>query len=86
MSDKVEEATRYAENLAHELWKKHWSWRTTEQNWKPVSGDLVGLLTQIDNLTAGLVVAEEHMKGRLEKLASETFDGKLRQKLMDLAK
>jgi hypothetical protein len=46
------EAAGYAERLALALWEKHY--RHSTPNWKPLSNDLVGLLTQIDNMTAAL--------------------------------
>lgn len=45
-------ACRYAESLAVALVKRHWADET--HGWKPLSGDLIGLLTQIDNMTSGL--------------------------------
>lgn len=45
-------AERYAENLAVAL---HNVYYHENKQWQPLSGDLVGLLTQIDNMTAGLV-------------------------------
>jgi len=48
----VREETRYAERLATSLWEKHW--KEDAPDWKPLSGDLIGILTQIDNMTAGL--------------------------------
>lgn len=47
----LETATGYAERLAVVLMEKHFPDATT---WKPLSGDLIGILTQIDNLTTGL--------------------------------
>lgn len=51
MSEMNKEATRYAERLAVALHQKHYP---EVVQWKPLSGDLLGLLTQIDNMTAGL--------------------------------
>ncbi len=45
-----DEATRYAENLAVAL-SRHFP---HVPQWKPLTGDLIGLLTQIDNMAAGL--------------------------------
>lgn len=47
----IADATAYAENLASALHSQHYAENTS---WRPLSGDLVGLLTQIDNMTAGL--------------------------------
>lgn len=49
------EAATYAENLARALWEKHY--KDAVPQWEPLSGDVVGLLTQIDNMTAGLAPA-----------------------------
>lgn len=51
------EAERYAERLATVLWEKHW--KADSPQWRPLSGDLIGILTQIDNMTAGLVRASK---------------------------
>jgi hypothetical protein len=48
----LEEATRYAERLAVAIHAKHYAGSAPQ--WKPLSGDLLGLLTQIDNMTAGM--------------------------------
>jgi hypothetical protein len=45
-------ATTYARELAVSLWEKHW--KATAPNWKPLD-DLYGILTQIDNMTCGMV-------------------------------
>lgn len=47
------DAAGYAERLAVALWEKHY--RDEAPNWEPLRGDLIGLLTQIDNMTTGLV-------------------------------
>lgn len=41
----------YATHLACCLWEKHW--KDQSPHWKPLP-DLLGVLTQIDNMTAGL--------------------------------
>lgn len=48
------EACQYAERLAASMHAKHYSDNTT---WRPLSGDLIGLLTQIYNMAAGLTHA-----------------------------
>ena len=51
LSARLAEAERYAEGLAVALAARHYP----EVNvWRPLSGDLIGLLTQIDNMTSGL--------------------------------
>ena len=50
----VEVAAQYAERLANVLWEKHY--RNAAPNWKPLTGDLIGIITQIDNMTSGLAL------------------------------
>ena len=50
-----DEALNYARSLAVALHRKHFS---HVENWKPLD-DVVGLLTQIDNMTAGLSAVSE---------------------------
>lgn len=57
LATRLNEATTYAERLVSVLHEKHW--RADAPQWKPLSGDLVGILTQIDNMTAGLIRAKE---------------------------
>lgn len=45
----------YATSLARAIWEKHF--KETAPDWKPLP-DLIGVLTQIDNMTAGMVRAE----------------------------
>lgn len=42
----------YATNLAIALWERHW--KADAPDWKPLP-DLLGVLTQIDNMSARLV-------------------------------
>lgn len=42
----------YATRLAVQLWEKHY--KSDSPNWKP-EPDLLGVLMQIDNMTAGMV-------------------------------
>lgn len=49
--DQQQEALRYATELAKNLHTKHYS---HVAEWEPLP-DLVGVLTQIDNMTAGLI-------------------------------
>jgi hypothetical protein len=46
------EAAGYAERLAAALWEKHY--KNDAPHWKPLSGDLIGIISQIDNMTTGL--------------------------------
>lgn len=45
----------YATDLARHIWAKHFA--ETAPDWEPLP-DLMGVLTQIDNMTAGMVRAE----------------------------
>lgn len=47
----LSEATRHAESIAIAIHGKHFP---EIDQWKPHSGDLIGLLTQIDNMTASM--------------------------------
>lgn len=51
-ADEIERAASYAEHLACAIWERHY--KDDAPHWKPLSGDVLGLLTQIDNMTAGL--------------------------------
>lgn len=42
----------YAKRLAEAIWKKHY--KVTAPQWEPVD-HLIGVLTQIDNMTSGLI-------------------------------
>jgi hypothetical protein len=42
---------RYAQSLATTIWEKHW--KQDAPNWKPLD-DVLGVLTQIDNMVAGM--------------------------------
>jgi hypothetical protein len=42
----------YAKRLAEAIWEMHY--KTIAVNWKPLP-DLIGVLTQIDNMTSGLI-------------------------------
>ena len=46
-----EDALKYAQGLAMSMWEKHW--KQDSPNWKPLD-DIVGVLTQIDNMVAGM--------------------------------
>lgn len=52
------ETTMYAERLAVALGGKHYPEVT---QWRPLSGDLMGLLSQIDNMTCGLARIDSHL-------------------------
>ena len=45
-------ALAYAHRLAFNLWQKHW--KADAPRWVPLP-DMIGLLTQIDNMTVGLI-------------------------------
>lgn len=65
-----DEATRYAESLAVSL-SRHFPDCT---EWKPLTGDLIGLLTQIDNMSAGLGILLDQSNASLKKAWQENFD------------
>lgn len=44
-------AMRYATELARNIWEREW--KQTAPNWEPLP-DLLGVLTQIDNMTSGM--------------------------------
>lgn len=52
----AEESLGYATRLAQSLWEQHW--KAAAPQWKPLP-DLLGVLTQIDNMTAGLVRTDQ---------------------------
>lgn len=49
-----QENLKYAQDLARSIWEKHWKDRSPD--FKPFD-DLQGVLSQIDNMTAGMVRA-----------------------------
>jgi len=51
---------RYAEQLAMSLARKHYP---EVPQFKPLSGDMFGLLSQIDNMTTGMVRLENILGG-----------------------
>ncbi len=52
MEDAVSKHRDYAARLAVTLWEKHW--KSDAPNWSPAP-DLMTVLSQIDNMTTGLV-------------------------------
>lgn len=66
----VSPALGYAMRLATALWEKHWKGDAPE--WKPLP-DVLGLLTQIDNMTFGLTraVSPEPAEGELRKALAD---------------
>jgi len=42
----------YATRLAVAIWEKHW--KDQSPDWQPLP-DLMGVLTQIDNMTSGMI-------------------------------
>ncbi|KQQ29416.1 hypothetical protein ASF53_19485 [Methylobacterium sp. Leaf123] len=65
------EAERYAESLAVALWQKHW--RENAPDWKPLTGDLIGILTQIDNMTCGLSRAPNSTRTGAAEIADGAY-------------
>jgi hypothetical protein len=60
--EEQQKATLYAESLAVAL-SRHFP---HVPQWRPFTGDLIGLLTQIDNMTTGLLPAHEVERLRTE--------------------
>jgi len=56
LQTELAEAENYATNLANVLYEKHWS---HQAEWELLP-NLIGVLTQIDNMTAGLSQGESH--------------------------
>lgn len=50
---------QYAVRLAVALWEKHY--KTQAPDWKPLP-DLIGVLTQIDNMTTGLTILNKTLE------------------------
>jgi len=50
------ESLEYAQRLATAMWEKHW--KENSPDWKPLP-DLLGVLTQIDNMVAGMTRKEK---------------------------
>ena len=63
MAMTLEQSTQYAESLARSIWEKHY--RTEAPNWEPMSGDLYGLLSQIDNMVTGIAHLSARAKVRV---------------------
>lgn len=55
LKEEIEKARTYATRLATILWSKHYT--ADAPNWSPLE-DLLGVLTQIDNMTSGLIRTE----------------------------
>jgi hypothetical protein len=69
----------YAKRLAEAIWSKHY--KTTAPQWEPFD-ELIGVLTQIDNMTAGLIsppqrkpLTDEEMKAVVEQELVNYWDG-----------
>jgi hypothetical protein len=50
------DAYGYARRLAEAIWQKHY--KAVAPQWKPLD-DLMGVLTQIDNMTSGLIARQD---------------------------
>jgi len=61
------EAFTYAKNLATALWERHW--KETSPHWRPFD-DVLGVLTQIDNMVSRLMHPDEHERALAASLAS----------------
>ena len=58
------DAYGYASRLAVALWEQHY--KDVAPQWKPLD-DLMGVLTQIDNMTSGLTRLAQQIRARGEK-------------------
>jgi hypothetical protein len=59
-----EPAYSYAKQLSEAIWSKHY--KDIAPHWKPLD-DLIGVLTQIDNMTAGLAPPRREWQGLTEE-------------------
>jgi hypothetical protein len=61
-ASKQPDAYGYAKRLAVAIWEQHY--KATAPQWKPLD-DLIGVLTQIDNMTAGLTAPPAAQRQRV---------------------
>ena len=73
------EATAYAERIARSLWRKHYANDAPE--WEAMKGDLMGLLSQIDNMLTGLARAK-HLNS-VQDVQINAENAKLRAKVVE---
>ena len=59
VTEEAAKANAYAEQLSVSLGAKHYPEVT---QWKPLTGDLIGLLSQIDNMVTGLTRIDAHLE------------------------
>ncbi len=69
------EAVAYAKRLAVFLHAKHYA---EVEQWRPLEGDLIGLLTQIDNMVSGLTRAPSPPAGGGEPVAEPEIHQRIR--------
>jgi len=67
----------YAKHLAIAIWEKHY--KDTAPDWTPLP-DLMGVLTQIDNMAVGLAPPRREPEPRPEPLSAE----KIRAEFLDI--
>lgn len=65
-------AEAYAERLARALWRKHYA--DDAPQWEPLTGDLLGMLSQIDNMTTGLTRAIGNAQAEGWSVSSEFIE------------
>jgi hypothetical protein len=63
------EAYRYAKRLAEFIWAKHY--KEESPDWTPLP-DVLGVLTQIDNMTCGLELAKPEQEPKLTDAGADT--------------
>jgi hypothetical protein len=72
------DAYGYASRLAVAIWEQHY--KATAPQWKPFD-DLMGVLTQIDNMTAGLTSQRQpqYNKTEMNCFVQNLYDQKMRE-------
>jgi hypothetical protein len=72
------DAYGYASRLAVAIWEQHY--KATAPQWKPLD-DLMGVLTQIDNMTAGLTAQRQpqYNKTEMNCFVQNLYDQKMRE-------
>jgi hypothetical protein len=72
------DAYGYARRLAEAIWQKHY--KDVAPQWKPFD-DLMGVLTQIDNMTSGLTAQRQpqYNKTEMNCFVQNLYDEKMRE-------
>jgi hypothetical protein len=69
--EEQEPAYSYAKQLSEAIWGRHY--KDIAPHWKPLD-DLIGVLTQIDNMTAGLAPPRREWQGLTEEEIQSIHD------------